>query len=92
METEWRQNGDKLETEWRQKNINDSDKGLSEKHLVCNGFHAILHDNVHKRLMAFPSMSCRCIFVMQAGETSTVHLVAKWTFFWILQALYWYQY
>jgi len=51
-----------METEWRQENINDSDEGSSEKHLLCNGFHAILHDNVHERLMAFLSMLCRCIF------------------------------
>ncbi len=40
------------------KNINDSDEGSSEKH----GFHAILHHDVHERLMAFPSMLCHCIF------------------------------
>jgi len=46
--------GDKLETN----NVNDSDKGLSEKLPYMHGFHAILHDNVHKKLTAFPSMLC----------------------------------
>jgi len=77
------------------KNSNDSDEGSSEKGLISNGFHAILHDGVHKKLMAFPSTPCHCIFKIaffyydtaHASASSTVCLAAKWAFFQILLVL-----
>jgi len=44
------------------KKVNGSYKGSSEKLPYMHSFHAILHDNVHENLTAFPSMSCHCIF------------------------------
>jgi len=52
--TEWGQNGDKKIS------MTFSEEGSSEK-LPYRGFHAILHDDVHEKLTAFPSMSCHCI-------------------------------
>jgi len=50
--------GTKLGTEWGQRNINDFDDGSSEKLPLCNGFHAILHDDMFEKLTTFLSMSC----------------------------------
>jgi len=50
--------GDRIET----KNINDSDKGLSEKHIIAAVFMQSMHHDMHKKLTTFLSMSCHCIF------------------------------
>jgi len=87
MEMEWRQNGNRMETE----NVNDSDEGSSEKDLFIVVFMQSMHDDMHKKLTAFLSMLCHCIFknnfyydTMQAGPLTMVLLAPKWTFFWIL--------